>query len=239
MKHLAVLLAIILVISSFTLAEPNGVTILSNTTESPTPRAAASITTAGGTFTTLLLNATTQTMTWKAYVGNVTGSLSLDDASNYTIYDWDLTTIQGEVYASRFNNLTWTSVSCATPQVIASEGTFNDMTAEESDRLNQTFNWTIHKQFQVATTTIPQNTCNSTVTYVNDTRPVPTTTSPFQEILIMDANNQLVYLTSIDDNSFGYNNNGSTTNTFDFQMIVAESDLKGSPTTYYFYVELG
>jgi hypothetical protein len=219
------------------LADPSGASIsgavtangpiVSNGTRSD-PRA---------TITTLALNSLQQDQHWKAYVGNVTGRLTLDNPNNYTIYDWDLSSITGQVYASRYNNLTWTTVTCASQGLIVNESTFHNMTSSSSDRINTTFNWTIHKQFNVGANTIAQNTCNSTVTYVNDTRPVPTISSKFQEILVEDANGYLVYLTGIDDNSLGYDNS-STSNLVDFQMIVAESDVKGSPTPYYFYVEL-
>ena len=66
-RYLAMLTMLFLVVgtSFLALGEPEGVTIVSNTTESPTPQAAGSITTAGGSFTTLVLNATTQTQKWK------------------------------------------------------------------------------------------------------------------------------------------------------------------------------
>ena len=104
---LATLLAMCLLAGILsTAADPAGVSILNNATVSPTPQAAASITTAGGSFTTLLLNATTQTPRWKAYVGNVTGRFTLTDNVNSTIYDWQIASIAGKVYASRNNSIT-------------------------------------------------------------------------------------------------------------------------------------
>ena len=90
------------------------------------------------------------------------------------------------------------------------------------------------QQFLVGGNTIGQDSCNSTVTYMNNTRQVPTTSSPFQEVLLQDnASQYLIYMASIDYQTQGYDNSS-----YDFQMIVAESDVKASPTPYYFYVEL-
>src|SRR3989338_5789452 len=41
----------------------------------------------GGYIFTMNLDTTQQNKRWKAYVGNVTGKLTLDDASSYTIFD--------------------------------------------------------------------------------------------------------------------------------------------------------
>lgn len=228
-----ILLVLALLSSSFVFAAPNGATITSATTEYAPNRTAGSRTDDRGTVTTMLLNTIQQDQHWKAYVGNITGTLTLDDASNMTIYDWTLSTISGQVYASRYSNISWTGVTCATPAEIVSESFFHNMTDSDSDDLNSTFNWTIHKSFTVGTTTLAANTCNSTVTYANDTKQNPTAGAPYQEILIKDTNSYLVYLTGINDNVQGFDNQ-----TYDFQMMVAESNVKASATTYYFYVEL-
>jgi hypothetical protein len=233
---LLVLIALFVCVSVFVLADPTGSTISNAVTVYGPNTTPASRTDNRSTITTMVLNATIQTSRWKAYVGNVTGVLTLDNPSNMTIYAWDVTTLTGQVYASRYSNITWSSpnIICANSSIISAEATFNNMTGSMPDRINQTFNWSIHKQFQIGTNTIGQNNCSSTVTYMNDTRQVPTTSSPFQEVLLQDnISNVLIYMTSIDYQTQGYDNAS-----YDFQMIVAESDVKASPTPYYFYVEL-
>ena len=42
-----------------------------------------------------------------------------------------------------------------------------------------------------------------------------------------------MYTAIINDDTNGFDNNN-----YDFQMIVAESNVKAAPTTYYFYLEL-
>jgi hypothetical protein len=100
------MLAIILSVNkTLVLAAPQGASITYNYTENATIRPADSHTAAGGSFTTLVLNITSQTSKWKAYVGNVSGKLTLDNSRNMTIYDWALTSVQGEVYVSRNNSI--------------------------------------------------------------------------------------------------------------------------------------
>lgn len=213
-------------------AEPSGAEILSNSTETPTPATAGTVTTAGGSFTTLLLNATTQTMRWKAYVGNVTGSFQLRDASNYTIYDWNVATISGEVYASRNNSIDWTQIQCANDTILQNEQTGLDMTTTKEDSINRTFNETVHRSFYVGTELITNSTCRSIATYVNSTRQAASESATFQEILLDDTQ-RLVYVTLLENKQQGYN-----AEQFDFQLIVAESEIAITPSSYYFWVEL-
>lgn len=213
-------------------ADPSGGVISGNTTSGGPTRTPGSHTGARGTITTMVLTSVQQDNFWKAYVGNVTGSFTLDDANNWTIYSWALSgAVSGEVYASRSPSVTWAGIACANKTNIINESGVHSMLATQSDRINATFSQSIHKQFGVGSVTINQNTCNSTATYVNDTVQTLTTSSPYQEVLLQDTNSNIVYMTSIDDNSQGFNNQSN-----DFQMIVAEGS--DTPHAYYFYVEL-
>ena len=235
--HRALLLVLFLLCLAVTVfADPSGSIISGNTTVNGPVVAPAFRNETRGTITTMVLSAMQQDQHWKAYVGNVSGGLTLDNPAQATIYSWSLASVSGQVYATRNSSVNWASgnIVCATSALIGTESTFHNMTNSATDRINSTFNWTIHKQFQVGSNTIAQNTCNSTVMYVNDTKQTPTLASPFQEVLIMDsANTELIYMASIDSKVQGFDNS-----TYDFQMIVAESDLKSTPTPYYFYVEL-
>ena len=228
---LLVLAIALSVASVLVAAAPSGATISNPATETAVNRSPDSRSDPGGTITTMVLTSVQQNNRWKAYVGNVSGVLTLDDAANLTIYDWDLSSFTGEVYASRYGNLTWSTVSCANVTNIQAESSFYGMT-NTADDINSTFNWSVHKSFTVGTTTLTASTCNSTVTYANDTRQVPTASSPYQEVLIKDANNYVTYLADISDNSQGFDNQS-----YDFQMIVPEF-VDGTVTSYYFYVEL-
>ncbi len=231
---MALLLATLLVSSAIIVAaEPAGVSILNNSTVTNTPQAAASITTAGGTFTTLVLNATTQTLRWKAYVGNVTGTVTLDDATNATIYDWTPTIIAGEVYASRNSSINWPSIGCVANGTVSTEEDQLGLVTTKADSINRTFNRTVHRGFYVGTTFVTNSSCRAIATYVNNNRQAVSESATFQEILLQDTSNRLVYTTLIENDAAGYNNAP-----FDFQMIVAESDVTSVPSTYYFWAEI-
>src|SRR3989338_1068820 len=96
LNHLAAAIVMVLVVAllaSVAAAVPDGVTIIpiSNTTN--TPGAGGLINTSGGSITTINLNGTTQNVRWKAFVGNVSGKLALEDSSGNAVYDWSLTAI--------------------------------------------------------------------------------------------------------------------------------------------------
>jgi hypothetical protein len=231
-----ILLVIMLGLTIFSnaLAVPVGPTILSNSTTNATPKPAAAITTAGGTFTTLLLNTTGQTYRWKAYVGNVSGKLTLADATNKSIFDWTVTSVTGEVYATRSSSaIDWTTVSCADSTLINGEDTFMNMSMVSPDTINKTFNNTIHKSFYVGATRISNSTCRSVATYVNGVPQAATENAVFQEILLKDGSSNIVYTTLMNESTLGYNNQR-----YDFQMLLAENEYNPTPTTYYLYVEL-
>lgn len=231
--YIIVLFMAFIVFTALAAAEPSGVNIVSNTTETPAGNPATSLTTAGGSFTTLVLNGTFQNPRWKAYVGNISGVLTLDNTAGSTIYDWNLASVAGEVYVSRNSTLSWSNMACTTPAKISAEQTYLSMNSASVDNINRTFNNTVHKSFYVATSNIQNSTCRSMATYINDAKQSITENSMFQEILLTDTYTNIVYATILNDNTVGYD--GSR---YDFQLIVPEDETKVTPTTYYFYAEL-
>jgi hypothetical protein len=219
---------------STVVAMPVGPVIKFNSTTNSTPRPAASIITAGGTFTTLTLNTTGQTYRWKAYVGNISGKLVLADATNTSIFDWTVTSVTGEVYATRSSSsIDWTTVGCADNTLIDNEDIFMNMSLSSPDTINNTFNNTIHKLFYVGATRIQNSTCRAIATYVNGVAQTPSQNAVFQEVLLKDSLSNLIYTTLVNSSTIGYNNQR-----YDFQMILAENEYQSIPTTYYLYVEL-
>jgi len=222
------------VVSVYVSGQPAGAGVGYNLSETKPTAPAGSLNTSGGSFTTVILSAETQNIRWKAYAGNVTGVLTLDDNGEYSIYQWTLQQYTGEVYASRASSIDWTSIACATPYNVSIEETAMNHTTTNADSINSTFNLKIHKTFFVGNTPINQNTCKSTFTWANDTAQTPDITAPFQEVLIHDGTS-LIYTTCIDDGTQGFNYKN-----YDFQMIVAERGVGGYENTrYYFYLELG
>jgi glutathionylspermidine synthase len=191
---------------------------------------------AKGTITTVTMVANQQDYKWKAYVGNISGALALDDASGKSIYDWTPATITGELYATRQSSVSWNSVACVNQSVIDNEQASLGIGSNMADNINSTFNNTAHKSFLVGTINISQNTCRSTATYIND---APQSVGPsafFQEILLKDnSTSSMIYTTLLETAHTGFNG----ASTFNFQLIVAENESSNTPTPYFFYVELG
>jgi hypothetical protein len=186
-----------------------------------------------GTITTIRLTVSQQTSKWKAYVGNISGKITLDDAQNYTIYDWGITTAQGEVYATRkTTTVTWASITCASISQVESEQSALKHNVLVPDCLNRTFTDVAHPAFYAGPTSFAGNVCNKSANlYQNDAA----NTHTWHEVLLQDGTN-IVYAAILNETQQGYNPNKY----HDFQMIVAENGSEGSPTvtTYYFYVEL-
>ncbi|MFC2135544.1 hypothetical protein ACFLTH_13100 [Bacteroidota bacterium] len=233
---LAGLLMVIFTLSIVVLVkgDPVGGTILTNTTSTrgSTPDNRSDD---GGTITTITVDATQQNYAWKAYVGNISGTLVLDDSSGRSIYGWSLATLTGEIFATRSSSPSWSALSCASNAVIASEQTVLTMSTSDIDSINHTFNETTHQTFTIAGNTLSQSTCRVAYPYVNDTFQTPSTTNYFQEILINDTNQNLIYASELEADKPGYIIGSS----MDFQMIVPDNDEAGNQTTYFFYVELG
>lgn len=215
-------------------ATPSGATILGNITATASTTTPGNRSDAGGTITTLTLNTLQQDANWKAYVGNISGTLTLDDASGATIYQWALETadITGEVYVSRSAAVEWTELNCSDDNNITSEQTVLGFATTGVDNINRTFNYTTHAAITVAGRTITQNTCRSTATYVADAAQ-PIATADFQEVLLA-SQADVVYMTAINQGTASY----SVGNTVDFQLIVPD-DVTTASTRYYFYIEIG
>ncbi|MFT4309375.1 MAG: hypothetical protein ACMXYL_02730 [Candidatus Woesearchaeota archaeon] len=237
----ASLLVLLILVSSFTVflafaATPEGpsITYVSNTS-----RVAGDATLregdAKGTITTINLDFEQQNRRWKAYVGNVTGRLTLQDVEGYAIYDWTLEAdYRGTVFASRNNTIDWNSIGCANVTILESEEAAMSHVPGSDDSISSTFNATDHLWFFVSGTNV--SSCPYTPMYVNGTPQAQDTDAQFQQVLVMDTNNSImIYASRIEGGEMGYNPNF----TYDFQMIIAES---GNPlvtnTPYYFYIEI-
>jgi hypothetical protein len=230
---LLLLLAALALSSAY--AVPSGPTIVFIANETKQPSGATIINTTGGSITTVYLNATTQNLRWKGYVGNVSGSLTLDDASDNTLFDWTLTDINGQIYATRYSgSINWSGVNCSNSTHVSLESIALNHTSKD-DNISSTFSTQTHREFYVGTKQILQNTCYSVHTYVNSTAQ----SSLFEEVILYDgtnsSNGNTIFATPLEQNRYGFDNA-----TYDFQMILPEVALPTwtSSTAYYFYAEL-
>ena len=213
-----------------------------------------------GNLTQLTIVSKVTTQTWQGYYGNISGTITLDDAYNFTMYDWAVAEPQGEIYASNGSSVTWTNIRCANYSANISyadggEANFNLSTLEgmyglnpdNVDGIDETFNVTgavngdgeqlPHNRFWVGTVYIGNGTCPATDTYQNDT----ISGDDYQEVLLTD-NLSIVFTTIIENDINGSTNDlqGFNNRTWDFQMLVGENGHDGNTqiTNYYFYVEL-
>ena len=228
----------VIVLSVYVVGDPTGAAL----TNLSTSQKAATTPDFGnhskGAILTIRLGATQQDTKWKAYVGNVTSAFVLDDADDYSIYQWTINSFTGQVYITRNSSVTWSNVGCAVAANKETEDTTNSHTSTAEDSLNSTFVLQAHKQFYVGATDITANNCFSIATNINDTAQTPSGTQPFTEVLLWDSDGKMIYTTFVESDVSGYRN-VTGQDTYDFQAIVPESGSAGDPAfTYYFYLEL-
>ncbi len=212
---------------------PDSVGVVANETKSAPATIMLNI--SGGRIATINITSDTQNTKWKGIVGSVYGSFTLDDASGATLYDWSLSTILGEVYATRnSSSLNWTAIKCANNTLMEVENGLLSHTNAQ-DNITKTFNQTNHTSFTIAAITIANSTCPSLRTYVNNASQA----NYFQEIVVTDSQNMtggnLIFATRIEENLTGFD--GAQ---YDFQMIVPEIGTVGytGQTAYYLYIEI-
>jgi hypothetical protein len=226
--------------SGFGHAEPTGASITLIDSDTGAISAPDSRSDPGGSITTISLDAVQQNPGWKAYIGNITGRLVLRNSNGQSIYEWLIadSALSGNVFISRSASVNWTPLGCANNAQILSEDNAMGFSSASSDSINRTFNYSIHRAMIVSDVgTITASTCRSTATYVNDTQQImDATNTDFQEILLSDGSS-LIYGTFIDQDSWGFDNNGTNDITHDFQIIVADPK-NVTDYTYYFYADI-
>lgn len=254
---LAITSFFVLLLSSFVLADPQGPTTVTvagsgrftNNSGPGTLQAEA------GNVTALVFTSTRVTQTWQGYYGNLTGTITLDDANNQTLYDWSLPNPSGEVYSSNGSIVTWSNIYCmnvsgtrnasGVPGTSKAVSNINGSQIElnfginitDTDGLNETFNdtYTDAIGFRVGSIGIDvSDGCSLAHPYTTEVY----LSTGWQELLLSD-NASLIFTALIRENANGFQT--GTTDTYDFQMLVLENGHVGSETAttpYYFFVEL-
>lgn len=231
-KSFVFALFLMIFLFSFVIAAPVGPDDIEfNSNETKTVAAAQMVNISGGYIASYNLTATIQNPRWKAFIGEVTGSFTLDDSSGSTIYDWTLSSITGRVYSTRNDStLSWALVNCSNVTSLEEENV-NMVHTNTDDNITATFDDNTHGSFYVGAVNIEANSCPTLNTYVNNA----TQDSSFEEVALITEEN-IVYATLLEENAVGYDGN-----TYDFQMIVPENGTVGfsGATAYYLYVEIG
>lgn len=266
MGNLLILTVILILINQFIAVKalPTGpvVSILGNSTKSAAAGGKVNSTNGsvspGGFIFTMKLDSRQQNMRWKAYVGNVTGTLALDDSNDYTLYQWSLSVVEGEIYATRATGtINWTGINCtwiADAKVNPTQGLASNRTPEHNenealshtgtyDNITATFVNTNHSALDIGAVAIGKDECYSIQTWQKDAVQSFTDSdnANFTQVILYDGaynttSGNIVYATRMQDDIPGYD----TTETFDFQMMLPENGQAGfsGSTAYYFYVEL-
>ena len=225
-----IVLGAIIVIGMTTQAQPQGPTSVQ---EGPSERyqgsAPYAIDAQAGNVTELSIHATSISRFWAGYYGNITGTIVLANANNDSLYEWDATSPQGQIYASRNDSLQWSLVVCANDTLIVQEELDMNM-GNSPERINLTFQYQSHPGFWVGSNEITANNCKSTNLFDDN----GFQTNAFFQILLQEGQSA-IYTTIIDPETIGFDGNP-----YDFQMIVPEDGSQGNTetTTYYFYVEI-
>jgi hypothetical protein len=219
--------------SNFVKADPVGlgsgdVAILANETSGASGYL---LNVSGGRIVTLNITGAIQNQRWKAFVGWVSGSFTLDDSTGSTIFDWTMSTASGEVYATRNSStISWTSLACASTANLESENSKLGFTNPD-DNITATFDSATHREFFVAGLNISRNSCPHTL---NTFQYNQTQDSVFEEIALYESVGANIIYSTIMENK---TTPGFDSVNYDFQMIAPES-TSAEVTPYYLYVEI-
>jgi hypothetical protein len=234
----------ILILTSIVLAEttPEGPSILELNSSRRTPAQASTLDAQAGNVSVISLSGTSSTQTWQGYVGNITGTIVLDNSAGNSLYVWNISDVEGEVYASESTiDFSYGNVECynytktgGSYVNLSSYETSLGLDSDDADGVDETFVAGTTYDFFYAGTNFINSDCPETQLLNSSGQKNP---DQFQEVLLYDlTSNNVIYTAIIEETGqLGYD--GSI---WDFQMIVGENGRDGNTdtTTYYFYVEI-
>ena len=91
-------------------AEPEGPSTITLNNMSTRPGGSAGqFATVAGNISEFTVAGTAVTQSWAGFVGNITGTITLDNYRNATLYNWTLADPEGEIYATYLPNVNWTA----------------------------------------------------------------------------------------------------------------------------------
>ena len=241
MKKILLILLLLGALSSAAVADPYGpdnITRDSDERRTSFGSGAFQVDAQAGNVTQLSINTSILTSRWQGYYGNISGSITLDNAAGWTLYDWsagDLA-VTGEIYAANQTISSWADVICVN---FTGNGTVGHsginvtqleamygMTLTDGDGMDETFTTT--DDIVIGETTL--SNCPATHLYVNNA----TQTAQWNESLLTEnATGAVIYASKVEQNTQGFDGNE-----WDFQMLVADDGDIAAATTYQFYVEL-
>ena len=255
-KSITILSLIFLTLSLtyLSLAAPNGASVTPGASERLSSGQASNHSALAGNITELTIFAGgSDSQTWQGYYGNVSGGLTLGDASDNVLYNWSVVTPSGEVYASTNESIDWANIQCFN---FTATGTYSDesgnggttnlygtnattfeneynINSTDMDGINETFSTNNHDLFYTSNMEFSANECKSLQLFTNQSTQED---GSFEETILYEPVSKSVIFSAILENSKqGFNNKP-----VDFQMIVPE-DGHGSDTAttpYFFFIEI-
>ncbi|MFC1705174.1 hypothetical protein ACFLZ6_02505 [Nanoarchaeota archaeon] len=244
-------------------SNPTGIGVLSNTTNSY-PNGTMLNGTRGYIYT-LQLNESQPTQKWVGYVGNIVGEYALQDADGDALYDWDIATVTGEVYATKegayvstYDNLrrdaggipVWSNLSCAIASMVTTEAQLFNHTSTQEDAYTNTFKTTgftnpgfYAGEKQVTDTTMWSGGGNCYGVHLNQNNADEPDGGNWSEVVLTDGTFQAksaaedtVYYYDIIYGALIENSTaGYDGNDYDFQILLPQSGLEGSQSNVAFY----
>ena len=205
-----------------------------------------------GNITVLTIEGVSQTRAWQGYYGNITGWITLDDANNFTFYNWSSVEPKGQIYASLVPDGTpsWYNVDCFNQAANGSNfNDFYDIRQSDADNVTITFNLTNHPTFYILDSAITN--CPTTWIFRDDARQE----TRFANMLLYDPTKLFndtdnpstgtagwIFGTVIENRDLNDHADFSCYNgaVCDFQIMVAEDGhgTDTATTSYYFWVDL-
>jgi len=189
------------------------------------------ITSVAGNLSEINLDTIATTDSWQGYYGDIHNIVTLKDSRENIFYNWSDALPQGQIFASRSDNVNFYSVSCIKPEQISAEESYLGQQISDSDSITNTFNSYNHPMFYIGAKKIENNSCISTNIFNIDGKdPLH-----FYELMLTDDGSNVIYATVVDNKAEGFNHGSH-----DFEMLVGDNGHSGdtNPTPYYFFVEL-
>ena len=196
----------------------------------------------GGNITIANIISKRRTTTWQGFAGNISASLTLDDTSNDTFYNWNVTNITGEIYASRNNSVAFATIKPVFADPCTTDEDLTGLTPTP-DRTSRTFFFGQNTvNFTVGNVEINASSACTAFPFINGSRQFPAT-NLFENVILTtdlagdaaDLNGTTIYTGILPEN-------GETAHGFDgllynFQIIVPVNESTGFET-YFFYAEI-
>jgi hypothetical protein len=201
-----------------------------------------------GNVTELIITAEGSTKAWQGYYGNISGTLSLEDADRNVFYNWTVAEPEGEIYASTNQTLQWQNIKCfdytadgATEPNRSTLEAFYNMDENDVDGIDETYNETLSTQLFVGTVSVT----GCPAAYSNRQATNGYQTEYFQNVLLSEPNTYSSVFTAIIENDDPQNDTditGYDGQEHDFQLLVPEdghnATAASTVTTYYFWTEI-